>query len=507
MNRSIRQLAVGLMALYVALFATLNYWQLGRTEELAEQPDNRRQLLRDFNRPRGPIVTADGVVVARSVPSDLPGTRRFQRVYPTDDLFAHVTGYHTFGLGSTQVERTHSDVLTGTTPEQQLLGLPGAFLGQQDNSGTVRLTLRDDLQRAAKFFLGEREGSVVVLDPRTGAVLAMWSFPSFDPNVIADPDYDAAFAAITELQQDPEDPLLANAYQQRYMPGSTFKIITTGIGLENGVIGPSSTWPNESSWVPPQTDRPVQNYRGTVCGGDLAEVFARSCNIPFAQIAVELGPERFVDGAERWGIGEAVPIDLPRPAASTIGPTDNLAQELPLLAMRGFGQNEDQMVPIHMAMAAAAVANDGVMMAPYVVDAELANDGRVLRTTPPRVWRRPLSPANARLMTDLMIGVSTVGTARCCIGLESGIPVASKTGTAQLNETGQPEESHAWITAFAPADDPRYVVAVMLKGTNAEISAGTGGQLAGPVAKAVLDVAFRAEAEASAGGANEAGNG
>lgn len=494
MNRTIRRLAAGLMACYIALFAMLNVWQVGRTEQLAAQPDNTRQLMRDFNRPRGPIVTTDGVVVARSVPVDGPGEIRFRRTYPTGDLYAHVTGYHTFGLGSTQIERTHSAVLTGSTPEQQLLALPGIFQGRQDNSGTVRLTLRDDLQNAAKFFLGPRVGSVVVMDPRSGAVLAMWSNPSFDPNTIADPDYDAAFAAITELQADPEDPLLANAYMQRYMPGSTFKILTTGIGLEAGVIGPSSVWENESEWLPPQATRPVSNYRGTVCGGDLAEVFARSCNTPFARTAVELGPDRFTAGAERWGVGIPVPIDLPRPAASTIGPSQDLDQNLPLLAMRGFGQNEVQMVPLHMAMAAGAVANGGRMMVPYVIEAELDHGGSILRRTNPEVWRTPLSPANARLMTELMIGVSTTGTARCCIALASGIPVASKTGTAQLNEAGQPERSHAWITAFAPADAPRYVVAVMLKGTDAEISAGTGGQLAGPVAKAVLDVAFATDA-------------
>jgi peptidoglycan glycosyltransferase len=333
-----------------------------------------------------------------------------------------------------------------------------------------------------------------MMDPRNGAVLAMWSYPSFDPNALANPDYNAAFEAITALQNDPGDPLLANAYQQRYMPGSTFKIITTGVALEQGLISTDTVWEQETEYLPPQATRPVSNYRGTPCGGDLAEVFARSCNTPFARIAVDLGPERFTAGAEAWGIGDAVPIDLPRPATSTIGPTENLDQNLPLLAMRGFGQNEVQMVPIHMAMAAGAVANGGRMMAPYVVGVEFDHAGRVLRRTAPRTWAAPMSAANAATMTNLMVGVSTVGTARCCIGLNSGISVASKTGTAQLNETGQTERSHAWITAFAPAEAPRYVVAVMLKGTTAEISAGTGGQLAGPVAKIMLDAAFEIEA-------------
>jgi peptidoglycan glycosyltransferase len=489
MNRSIRHLALGLIAGYIALFVTLNYWQVGRSAELNAQPDNTRQILREFNRPRGPIITADGVVVARSFLSGSSSVT-YQRNYPTGDLFAHITGYHTFGLGSTQIERTHSQFLVGTTAEQQLSAIPGLIAGRPDNSGTVQLTLRHDLQRLARDLLGDQEGSIVVIDPRTGAVLAMWSTPSFDPNQVADPDYDAAFQVMVGLQNDPRDPLLANAYQQRYMPGSTFKIVTTGIALREGVITTDSRWEPESEYLPPQATRPVSNYRGSTCGGDLTEVFARSCNTPFARIAIDLGPERFAEGAALWGIGEPLPIDLPRPAASTIGPTEDLDQNLPLLAMRGFGQNEDQIVPLHMAMIAGAVANRGQMMAPYVVEAEIDQQGRVLRRAQPRVWKTPLGERNAQIMTDLMVQVSTVGTARCCIALENGVSVASKTGTAQLNEPGEPERSHAWITAFAPADNPQFVVAVMLKGTSAEISAGTGGQLAGPLAKRMLDAAL-----------------
>jgi peptidoglycan glycosyltransferase len=325
----------------------------------------------------------------------------------------------------------------------------------------------------------------------------MWSYPGFDPNLIANPDYDAAFAALTELQADPRDPLLANAYQQRYMPGSVFKVFTTGVALDDAVVNLESFFPDEREYVPPQTTDPIQNYGGSLCGGDMATVFARSCNTPFARIAVDLGPERFAAGMTRWGIGEPIPIDLPRPAASTIGDTSTLDQNLPLLAIRGFGQNDDQIVPIHMVMAAAAVANGGVMMKPYVVEAELDHQGGVLNRTQPEAWKSPITPGTATILTDLMIGVALRGTASCCIGLEGGIPVAAKTGTAQLNAAGEPEASHLWITAFAPADAPKYAVVVMLKGTNAEISAGTGGRVAGPIAKAMLDRAFSADAAAA----------
>ena len=503
MNRKIRQLAVALIACYITLFAALNYWQVRREEQLESQPDNTRQLLRDFDKPRGPIVTADGVIVARSVPAEAESDVKFVRQYPTGDLFANVTGYHTFGLGSTQIERTRTEILTGSTAVQQLRAIPSLLGGDADTSGSIRMTLRNDLQQAAKFLLGEREGSIVVLEPATGAVRAMWSYPSYDPNLVANPDYDAAFAALTQFQDDPRDPLLGNAYQQRYMPGSVFKVFTTGVALDDSLVGLETVFPDEKEYVPPQTTDPVENYDGSTCGGDLADVFARSCNTSFARMAVDLGPDRFTAGMERWGFGEAIPIDLPRPAASTIGDTSALAQNLPLLAIRGFGQNEDQVVPLHMAMATGAVANGGVMMKPFVVDAELDHQGRVLNRTAPQEWRSPITPGTALILTQLMIGVAQRGTASCCIGLEGGIPVAAKTGTAQLNAAGEPERSHLWITAFAPADAPRYAVVVMLKGTNEEISAGTGGRVAGPLAKAMLDFALAADAAAAAPPATE----
>jgi peptidoglycan glycosyltransferase len=494
MNRQIRQLAVGLMVCYVALFSTLNYWSISRGDDLNARFDNTRQILREFNDPRGPIVTADGEVVARSVATP-PGSKfEQQRVYPEGELFAHVTGYYTFGFGSTQVERQYDGVLTGNTEEQQLRALGNVLGGEDDDSGTVELTLDADLQRVARDALGQREGSIVVLEPSTGAVKAMWSYPSYDPNLIADPDFDTASDVLTFYDAQAGNPLLANAYQERYMPGSTFKVVTTGIALETGVVTTDRVFETEREFVPPQTTDPIQNYGGSSCGGSFPEVFARSCNTPFARLALEVGPERMVEGIARWGIGEPIPIDLPRPAASTFGDTSDLANNLPLLAIRGFGQNDDQMVPMHMAMVAATVANGGKMMEPYVVARTIDHEGRVLDETEPSVWKTPISEQNALILNSLMQGVATRGTASCCIGLANGISVAAKTGTAQLNATGEPERSHAWIVAFAPAENPQYAIAVMLKGTTAEISAGTGGRLAGPIAKTVLDAAFAGDA-------------
>ncbi|MDF2731722.1 MAG: penicillin-binding protein [Desertimonas sp.] len=488
MNRKIRQLAAAFIVLYVVLFAAMNYWQVGRESELNAMSGNTRAIRREFSRPRGEIVSADGVIAARSIP--LPDDNEFpyQREYPTGDLFANVTGYYSLALGATQLERTQNSVLTGQTAEQRIGNLEDIVTGGQ-GTGDVHMTLRSDLQDTAREALAGRRGSVVMLDTRTGAVLAMYSNPTYDPNRIVDPNFDAARDALEELLEAPGNPLLANAYQERYMPGSTFKVLTTGIALDAGVVSLDSQFDRVTEWTPPQTSNPIQNYDGSNCGGDLREVFRRSCNIPFAQTALNVGIPGMVSGVQAWGVGENVPIDLPRPAASTFGSTDNLDQQLPLLAMRGFGQQEDQMVPLHMAMVAAAVANNGVMMKPFVVGSTTDSQGRTLTRTQPEEWKRPISPETAATLNSLMQSVATDGTASCCLQLNGGVPVAAKTGTAQLNEAGQPERSNAWIVAFAPANEPRYAVSVVLL-DSPEVSAGTGGRLAGPIAQQMLNEAL-----------------
>ena len=508
MNTRIRRLAVGLLVCYVALFVQLNLLQVQRQDELAADPRNDRQTIRDFNRNRGEIISADGVVLAYSEPLDDPEAElKYRRVYPTGSLFANITGYYTFNYGSTQIERTQGDVLSGTTREQQLKALGQIFSGQ-DVSGSVVLTVRNDVQAVAREALKdpntglEREGSVVVMDPTTGAILAMYSSPTFDPNQVVSGTNDEVNDVFDYLNSYPGKPLLANAYQERYMPGSSFKVITTGIALENGVTSLDRSWPSETEWVPPQTTDPIQNYGGSSCGGTMTEVFFRSCNIPFAQMAVELGPERMVAGTQAWGIGERIPIDLPGSVASSFGKVEDFADQLPLLAIGGFGQGNDVMVPLHMAMVASTVANGGRMMVPHVVDVTRYHDDTVLDRTDPEVWKTPISPTTAATLNTLMVGVVNSGTGRQ-MQLDGGIQAAAKTGTAQLNSSGEPQRSHAWIIGFAPAESPRYAIAVVLKGTNDEISAGTGGKLAGPIAKQVLDYLFASEAAtaAPAGGA------
>jgi peptidoglycan glycosyltransferase len=485
-NRQIRNLGLGLIVLFTALFVQLNLTQVVRADKYDADPANDRAVVRDFTHPRGSITTADGVTIADSVASN--DRYRYQRRYPTGDLFANVSGYFSFTLGSTQLEKTQNDVLSGNTTEQQLQGLQNLF-NDKVNTGDVVLTLRNDIQEVAKQALGGRDGSVVVLDPRDGAIKALWSYPSYDPNLIAGHDFSKAKDAKQLYDASPGKPLLANSYQERYLPGSTFKVMTATAALESGTYNLDSEFPPTNSYTPPQTTNPIHNYGGTTCGGDFAEVFRRSCNTAFAEMAVNVGAQDMVATAERYGFNGAPPFDLPRAAASVFGTVADFQDNVPLLAIAGFGQGNTQATPLQMALVASAVANGGNVMTPHVVDRTLNADGQVLSRTKPSVWRRALDPETALTLNGLMIQVVNEGTARCCMQLANGIQAAAKTGTAQLNPEGEPPASHAWIIAFAPAEKPRYAIAVMVKAAP-EVTAGTGGTVAGPIAKQVLDFAL-----------------
>jgi peptidoglycan glycosyltransferase len=485
-NRQIRRLTVGLLVCFTVVFIQLNVVQIVRADRYNEDTANDREAVRDFSRDRGAIITADQVIVAESIDSN----DRFkkQRRYPTGDLFGHVTGYLSFVYGSDGVERTYNDVLAGRTAELQLENLDELF-SDRTNVGDVVLTLRRDLQEVARQALGEREGSVVLLDPRSGAVQAMWSFPSYDPNLLASHDFDAVGAIRTLLLADPRNPLLANSYRENYLTGSTFKVVTASAALESGIYTLDSFFPPTDSYTPPQTDNPIQNYEGTTCGGTFVDVFRRSCNTAFAEMSVTLGPEIMVDKAQDYGFNGRPPFDLPRPAVSTFGTVEFFEDNIPLLAIGGFGQGETKASPLQMALVAAGVANGGVIMEPYVVAETRGPDGNVLDRTQPTAWREAIEPDLAATMRDLMVEVVNNGTARCCMQLANGVQAAAKTGTAQLNPEGAPPASHAWIIAFAPAEAPRYAIAVMVKAAP-EVTAGTGGTVAGPIARQVLDAAL-----------------
>ena len=492
MNRQVKRLGAALLVLYAALFVQLNVVQVLRADELSEHPANRRRILHDFSLPRGVIQTADGVVLARSVPSDSVYGRL--RQYPEGAAYAHVTGYFSFAFGADGAERSYNDALVGRDLPTRVRGLTD-LLTDTERTGDLTLTLPDSVQRAAIDALGDRAGAVVALDPRTGAVLALHSFPSFDPNLLVVEDQAAAAEARAALEPDsPTSPLVARSYEQRYFPGSTFKVVTAAAGLVTGeVTATSPSYPVTGAYVPPLTNRPIRNFGGSTCGGTLPSILQVSCNTAFAQMGVDLGAEAMSEVAHAFGFDTDPPFDLPDPVASRFPEPDFFEGNIPLLAQSAIGQNEVQATPLEMALVAAGVANDGVIMEPHVM-AEIRDDeGEVVDRYEPTVWRQPIPEGVSDTLTDAMVAVVERGTARNLA--IPGVRVAGKTGTAQLGT--DPPRSHAWIIGFAPADAPRVAVAVIVEGQEGS-SEQTGGRVAAPIARTVMEAALAATAQAPA---------
>jgi penicillin-binding protein A len=480
MTRQIRLLGVGLMACFLILFVQLNRLTVFQAAELNDNPVNTREILRDFSQPRGSVTTADGVVIARSVPSE--DRFELQRQYPEGALFAQVTGFFSFTLGSSGVEKTYNDELAGRTIDLSFQDLSDLFV-DKDRVGDLTLTLRADLQRIATEQLGEREGSVVALDPRTGEILALVSYPSFDPNLLADHDTQTATNVQRVLDADPNKPRLARTYQDRFFPGSTFKVVTATAGISRGgVTTEAPVYPTSSGYTAPGTTRPLRNFGGGSCGGALFQVLRASCNTAFAQMGVDTGPEAMIATAEAFGFNKDVPIDLTAPAKSNF-PTD-FERNLPALAQSAIGQNDVAATPLQMAMVAGAVANaDGQVMVPHVLRDVRDQDGNIVDTYDPEVWTTAMDSATASLMREAMRGVVESGTAtRLAV---EGFEVGGKTGTAQLGT--DPARSHAWIIGFAgpPGQEASIAVAVIVEGQPGA-SEQTGGRVAAPIAQAVL---------------------
>ena len=489
MNRQIRRLGLAMLVLYLALFAQLNWVQVFGAERYTDNPNNRRQIIRDFARPRGDIVSADGEVLARTV--DVGGRFERLREYPTGDLFGHVTGAFSFSFGTTGIERTYNAELAGRTADIDIGSLGDLFV-EKNRTADVTLTIRRDVQQAAKDALGEQAGAVVALDPTTGAVLALWSWPSFDPTILSSHDLENVENANQLLNADPRKPLRARSFQERYFPGSTFKIVTAAAGLSTGKVRRDEPkYPTEESFTPPQTTRPLRNFGGNTCGGDLFEILRVSCNTAFARMALDIGAVEMNRVAESFGFNERPPLDLPAVARSAFPEAGDFDQNLPVLAQSGIGQNSVQATPLQMALAAAAVANKGMIMKPHVMAEIRDSEGEVIDRADPSPWREAITPAVAATMHEAMRNVADQGTARGL--LIPGMEVGGKTGTAQVGS--DPPSSHAWIIGFAgPPGQPAQVAVAVIVEAQPGVSEVTGGRVAAPIARAVMEKVLQTRA-------------
>lgn len=479
MNHAIRKVGIVIVLLFVAIAAQLTYLQLVRATSLDKDPNNIRVTTRDLTQNRGDIVSEDGSVLARSVP--VKDQYKYQREYPLAGLFSGVVGYQSITLGNAGVESVYNSELLGRDVKLQTQSLAD-LLNSHNPTGTVVLTLSRTAQQAAATALRGRRGSVVVLDVKTGGVVAMFSNPNYDPNPLASHHTVAAVKYSASLNANPTKPNLLRAYRERYPAGSTFKVLTTAVALDDGVVNPQTMFPELTNLTPPQSNKPLANFGNERCGGTLTQSFTVSCNTTFARIGLTLG-DRLAQGITAFGINEPPPpIDLPDPASS-IGPVNGtFKNNMPFFALGAIGQGDVAVTPLQMALVAESVADDGEMMVPHVLDEVRASDGTVVRRYDPKVWRTAMTPGTASILNQFMRNVVADPNGTGTAARIPGITVAGKTGTAEA----PPGPPHAWFIAFAPAEAPRYAIAVIVEHGGDQGSEATGGRVAAPVAAEVL---------------------
>jgi penicillin-binding protein A len=480
MNTGIRRVGVVILLLFVGLVGQLTYLQLVDSKKLADDPHNTRKFLQDISRPRGPIVSADGLVLAKSVPVN--DQFKYQRIYPaaTAKLFAQVVGYQSIEFGSVGVEAEYSQQLAGRDVSFRDFG---QLVSGRTVTGTVILNLSVKAQQAAADALAGRRGSVVVLNVRTGGVVAAYSNPTFDPTLLVSHDTKVAQLARQFLLAVPDNPMLARAWRELYPPGSTFKTVTAATALADKV-DLHKQFPLLTELPLPLTTATLHNFGDERCGGSLEEGYIESCNTTYGQVGLDLG-EQLASGVQRFGVNEGgAPSDLNPGIVGSIGPLAGTFQrEQPRFAQAAIGQGPVSVTPMQMALVAEAVATGGVILKPQTVNRVEDPDGRVVRSYHSQQWRRAMDPTTAAMLRNWMIEVVNRGTGTAA--QISGIQVAGKTGTA---ETTPNEPPHAWFIAFAPAIDPQYAIAVLIEHGGSSQAETTGGRVAAPVAAQVLRV-------------------
>ena len=493
MDRQIRRLGAAMLVLFLILLGQVNYIQVFASERLADNPANaERQLIAEYQVDRGSILGNDArTVLAQSKQSR--GALRFERRYPNGPLFADVTGYYSFIFGRSELEQSQNGFLAGTAPQLLSQTLTDQILGRPRRGATVITTIDPEIQAAAAQALGNEPGAVVAMDPATGDVLALVANPTFDPNELSSQVPAVVREAWDRLTADPAKPLVSRANDELFPPGSTFKLVTAAAALANG-FGPESRWDNPTVLDLPNTTETLQNFGGEHCLGgastvSLADALRISCNVVFGEIGLALGPDKLAAQARAFGFAPAsgrgnVPFDIPFVEGVFPDPS-YFADRAPAVAVSAIGQDNVAANPFQMALVASAIANGGVEMRPRLVSEIRDPSGRVIETFEPQVYSQPMTSANASLLTAMMVNVVESGT-----GVNAQIPgvqVAGKTGTAQHGEGLAP---HAWFVSFAPADAPRVAVAVIVLDGGSLGSEATGGQVAAPIAKAVLEAAL-----------------
>jgi penicillin-binding protein A len=482
LNRALRRISLACLIMFVALMVNLNYRQGFESDSLTSKPGNSRAFDQQFQYQRGSITTSDGVTVAESKP--IKGIYKYQRDYPAGPVYAPVTGYDSM-YSSTGIEEAESKLLSGTDPTLAVRNLIDLITGKPQQGASVELTINSKAQQAAYAGLkaNGKSGGVVAIDPRNGAILAMASYPSFNPNVYTTFNGAQLNQADKKLRSNPNQPLLNRAINETYPPGSTFKIVTSSTAFESGHYNPDSSVYSPTTLTLPDSNKTLSNNDGEACydgsgHAPLIAAFAQSCDTTFAHLGEVLGNAALKQEAGKFGMNSGkltVPM-LVSPSNYPVVSGDAFT------AYSAIGQYSDTVTPLQEAMLSAAVANNGTLMKPYLVQDVKAPDLSLVQQASSSVLGRPDSPSAAADIKQMMLAVvdRSYGTGYTVPGIhDPGLDIAAKTGTAQngANSTGLDD---AVFTAFAPASNPTIAVGVVIKG------GGYGAAAAAPIAVAVI---------------------
>ncbi|UNK70862.1 penicillin-binding transpeptidase domain-containing protein [Microbacterium sp. H1-D42] len=480
MTKELRRLSFVVLVMFLSLFLATSWIQVIDADNLAQNPDNTRTRLDSFQIQRGSIIV-DGAAIASSVPA--PDRYQYQRVYTDAAMWAPVTGYFNPALQSaTGIEQSFNADLSGTGSNAFFGEIERILSGQPQQGLSVELTMNAKAQRAAYEALQGLQGAVVAIEPATGRVLAMASTPGYDTNALASHDADAVNAEHDRLAADPSKPLYNRAIAGKLNPpGSTFKVVVAAAALASGDWTLESTLPNPARYRLPGTMTDISNAWGGTCGNGptatLAQALKLSCNIPMAELAVELGDKQIRETAEKFGFNTE--LDIPLKATESSYPSGLNDAET---ALTGFGQGQVTATPLQMAMVSAGVGNGGTVMKPRMADAVIGDDFAVHTQFTDEAFDQVLDADDAAALTAVLVeGVESGAATGARI---DGVDVAGKTGTAE-NAEGEPYT--LWFTGFAPADDPQVAVAVLVEDGGGKGQSGTGNELAAPIAKKVIE--------------------
>jgi peptidoglycan glycosyltransferase len=471
-NRPILRLYGLVVVLFALLIAFTSRWTIFEASSLRANELNKRGELQQQRIDRGEILAADGSVLARSV-RGVEGT--YTRTYPPGALFTPAVGYSYIESGQVGLERYRSPALNGQTGTS-VQSILDQLQGRKPQGDTVITTLKPAAQRTATAALGEHEGAVVALDPRTGAVEVMASTPSYDANAAA------SRSAFERIKHEPGSPLVNRAVEFGYAPGSTFKVVTATAAIDSGQFTPESTVDGRNEV--PISGVPLKNDNNESLGQmTLTQALAKSVNTVYAQVAEQVGKQTMARYMRRFGFDRKPQLDYPAEEMSSSGeylgerllsPTSTYVD----VGRMGIGQDKLRVTPLQMAEVAAAVANRGTLMTPHLTSAIVEPDGRVIQRISPKAQSVVMKPSTAASVTKMMEAVVNEGTGTSA--QIAGVQVAGKTGTAetQIGTT----INNVWFIAFAPAQNPTVAVAVTLKGVP-----GFGAAYAAPVAKQVME--------------------